>query len=874
MNDAKTMKDNDATKRGGCEPLRQREHGGNIHKLLRDRVVAPGDLIDFSANINPLGPPAWLRSHVNCQLEMINHYPDPECRELVRVIAERYQVPEACVIPVNGTTELLHLLPRILEKRPVVIPVPSYIDYQAVFGKNGFEVRPVMLDEADGFAITPGKLADWSSGGEIVLFGNPANPSGSIVADEEIIDVARTCKETLFLVDEAFHDFTADFQTVGGRCDNIITLNSLTKFFALPGLRIGFGILPVSYARRIRQVLPQWSVNTLAQSVAARALLDDEYCKHSRRQCRRLCLDLKAKLDTIPGLKVFPSAANYLLIRSLGGFTAQDLYDRLLQKGIVVRRCGNYQGLDRFFLRVAVRDEDQNERLVQALTTILSPGRRSAARRDRRAKALMFQGTSSNAGKSIMAAAFCRILLQDGFRVAPFKAQNMSLNSYVTRDGGEMGRAQVVQAMAAKVDPDWRMNPVLLKPNSDTGSQVIINGRPVGNMNVRQYHDFKEQAWTAARQSYAELADHYDVLVLEGAGSPGEVNLKRHDFVNMKMAREARSPVLLVGDIDRGGVYASFAGIMDVLEQWERAQVAGFVVNKFRGDQSLLDEAHRFLREHTGRDVYGVVPYIADMAIPQEDSVALRDGCYGKRSTGPEEVEIVVIDLPHIANYTDIDALHAEPDVNVRFVSRVSDLGRPDAVILPGSKNVAGDLTYLVREGFADALRGYAGRGGIIVGVCGGYQMLGRTLRDPHRLETDNDLVSGIGLLEVHSVLQSDKILRKREGIHLASGCRISGYEIHHGVTGGGGHPVLSFAGGEVCGSSAPGGKVWGAYLHGLFDEDQFRRWFIDQLRLAKGLPEIGVVCASYDLDRNLDDLAATVRSCFDMGQIHRLIGL
>jgi cobyric acid synthase CobQ/L-threonine-O-3-phosphate decarboxylase len=858
----------------GCTPLSGQEHGGNIHKLLRE-MSNTGELLDFSANINPLGPPAWLRSHVNRQLAMIAHYPDPECRELIRTIGERYRVDERLVVAANGTTELLHLLPYIIEPRPVIIPVPSYIDYQRVFTGAGFAVQTVMLDESDGFKITGERLAGWLRGGEIVIFGNPVNPAGSVLADTEIRAAAEAFPDTLFIIDEAFHDFTADFQTVGGSTDNIITLNSLTKFFALPGLRVGFGILPRRYAERMRQSLPPWSVNTLAQSVAAEALCDDDYCRSTRSTCRRLREELAGSLARISGLKVYDSAANYLLLRCTAEPDGEELYTRLLAQGIVIRRCSNYQGLDRTYLRVAVRTGEENRQLVEALQdAFASQVMFVSSRVTKQARALMFQGTSSNAGKSIMTAAFCRILLQEGLRVAPFKAQNMSLNSHVTRDGGEMGRAQVVQAMAARVDPDWRMNPVLLKPNSDTGSQVIINGRPVGTMNVREYHQYKEQAWAAARQSYHELAADYDVIVLEGAGSPGEVNLKRHDFVNMKMAREARSPVLLVGDIDRGGVYASFAGIMDVLEEWERRLIAGFIVNKFRGDQSLLDDAHRFIERHTGRPVYGVVPYISGMAIPQEDSVALREGCYGRQAATADQVDIAVIDLPHISNYTDIDALHGEPDVAIRFVSQAADLGRPDAVILPGSKNVAGDLAALARAGFVEALHGYAAAGGILVGICGGYQMLGETIRDPHRLETNNEAVAGLGLLAGTSVLQSGKILRRRTGTHLLANLPVSGYEIHHGVTENHLKPVLSFPDGSKCGGSDDTGRIWGVYLHGLFDEDLFRRWFVDRLRLAKGLPAMNRVLAPYDLDKNLDELAATVRSCFSLEHIYRLIGL
>ncbi|MBE0583751.1 MAG: cobyric acid synthase, partial [Desulfofustis sp.] len=580
---------------------------------------------------------------------------------------------------------------------------------------------------------------------------------------------------TLFIIDEAFHDFVSSATSVGGRLDNIITLNSLTKFFAIPGLLAGFGIFPVPFARKMKRILPPWTMNALAERVVQKGLQDRDYCRKSIETCQHLKDELITSLQKIPQITLFHSAANYLLLRVANKEGGHGLYEKLLAEGIIIRRCANFVGLDSSYFRIAVRTGEENRELLKKMRLALSVGPKASTKSKKKAKSLMFQGTSSNAGKSILAAAFCRILVQDGFKVAPFKAQNMSLNSHVTADGSEMGRAQAVQAVAARVAPDYRMNPVLLKPNSDTGSQVILNGKPVGNMDVRQYHFYKEQAWKAVTASYDALVGDFDVVVLEGAGSPGEINLKKHDIVNMRMARYAESPVLVVGDIDRGGVYASFAGTMDVLEEWERRLIAGFVVNKFRGDAGLLHEAHLFIKEHTGRDVLAVVPYITEMRIPQEDSVSLREGFYGDRYTGSGEVEIAVIDLPHISNFTDIDPLRHEPDVNVRFVKELSALGSPDAIILPGSKNVAGDLAEIRGRGFEPALKDYADRGGTIVGICGGYQMLGRELKDPHGLETMHDSVSGFNLIRVDTVLAAEKTLVKRTGIHIDSGCDVQG---------------------------------------------------------------------------------------------------
>ncbi|WP_167126177.1 cobyric acid synthase, partial [Nitratidesulfovibrio liaohensis] len=419
-----------------------------------------------------------------------------------------------------------------------------------------------------------------------------------------------------------------------------------------------------------------------------------------------------------------------------------------------------------------------------------------------RPPALMVQGTCSNAGKSILAAAFCRIFLQDGLRVAPFKAQNMALNSCVTPDGLEMGRAQAVQAAACRLDPDVRMNPVLLKPCSDVGSQVIVMGRPVGVMRVRQYVDYKPQARDAAFAAYDSLAAEHDVMVIEGAGSPAEINLKAHDIVNMAMARHAGARVLLVGDIDRGGVFAALVGTMELLEDWERNHVTGYLLNKFRGDASLLDPALDFMLQRTGRPVLGVVPYLRDLGLPEEDSVTFKDGLPGLRGGvategGPEEpgtgpdilLDIVLVDLPHISNFTDVDALRGEPDVRLRVARTPADLpapdGRmPDAVILPGSKNTTGDLRALRASGMVDALARLARDpdGPVVAGICAGLQMLGLCVADPLELEGGGS-EQGLGLLPVRTELAAEKTLRRTAGVHPRSGLPVAGYEIRHGIT-------------------------------------------------------------------------------------------
>ena len=848
-------------------------HGGNIHAFRRKMTTGQGGVLDFSANINPLGPPEWLRSVLSRAVEDLGHYPDPDCYDLVQSIADYGTYPPTWVVPANGSTELLYLLPRILPCKRVLIPAPAYIDYSRAARLAGKPVEIVVMEGRDGFRLDPVRLAGHIQPDDLVIIGSPNNPTGAMVESDVILRLAGDFPKASFLIDEAFLDFVLDGESVGGRAENIFTLNSLTKFYAIPGLRLGYGVFPEKIAALMREHLPPWTVNSLAQAIGTKALQDREYQQRTRTTCEALRSAFCEQLQSFPDLSVYPGRANYLFARLTGRIDAQELAARLTEQGILIRRCDNYTGLDSSYIRVAVRTESENGRLIAALAGIL--GRKSGSTgKKKKTGCLMFQGTSSNAGKSVLTAALCRILLQDGVRVAPFKAQNMSLNSFVTLQGEEMGRAQVVQAQAARLDPDIRMNPVLLKPNSDTGSQVIVRGRPVQNMSVNEYTLFKDQAWDVVRSCYDSLASDYDTIILEGAGSPGEINLKHHDIVNMRMARHAGSPVLLVGDIDRGGVYASFVGTMEVLAEWERQLVAGFVVNRFRGQASLLHSAHSYLREHTGREVLGVVPYFHDLGLPEEDSVSFKGGVYDRPIPVGHHVEVVVISLPHIANFTDLEPFLAEPDVHLRVVSRAADIGTPDAVILPGSKNVMGDLGFLKEQNFFGALTRLADSGCEIVGICGGYQMLGKTVHDPLRLESAAPQASGLGLLDLVTELKEHKTLTRRAGLHLPSGLTVKGYEIHHGISSSSLEPALAFGNDIFCGAVGHNGLIWGSYLHGIFDEDLFRRWFIDSLRTRKGLPPVGEVLAPFDLEAAFDRLADRVREGLDMPTIYALLRL
>lgn len=481
------------------------------------------------------------------------------------------------------------------------------------------------------------------------------------------------------------------------------------------------------------------------------------------------------------------------------------------------------------------------------------------------AKSLMIQGTCSDAGKSIITAAFCRIFKQDGIKAAPFKSQNMALNSYVTLDGREIARAQVVQAQAAGLEPDIRMSPILLKPGSDTSSQIVLNGLPVEAMNWQQYMEFKPRAFEVVKESYDSLAAEYDLIVIEGAGSPAEINLNHDDIVNMGMARYAKAPVLLVGDIDRGGVFASFVGTYELLCDWEREHLAGFLINKFRGDPSLLQEALDVTEQRTGKAVLGTIPWIHDLGLPEEDAVR------PKKSLAGRDLDIVIIGLNHLSNYTDFDAFSVEADVSLRLLRKAADFGSPDCVIIPGSKTTVSDLQFLMNSGMALKLQEFAAAGGSTLGICGGFQMLGKSIKDPGRLESEHLSFGGLGLLDIETSMAPQKTLNRTIANFKGKNYQVSGYEIHHGKTEVGKAEVILEREGDVLGVRSQ--NVWGTYLHGIFDNDKFRREFLDDLRVAKNLRPLKTVTA-YDLEPAFETLASAVRENTDMDAVYKIINL
>ena len=487
------------------------------------------------------------------------------------------------------------------------------------------------------------------------------------------------------------------------------------------------------------------------------------------------------------------------------------------------------------------------------------------------AKNIMIQGTMSNVGKSLLAAGLCRIFRQDGYKVAPFKSQNMALNSFITKDGSEMGRAQVVQAEAAGIEPDVRMNPILLKPTTDVGSQVIVLGQVMGNMKAVEYYKHKRELVPYVMKAFNELAAENDIIVIEGAGSPAEINLKDEDIVNMGFARMVNAPVLLAGDIDRGGVFAQLYGTVELLEPEEKKLIKGTIVNKFRGDKAILEPGLRQLEELCGVPVAGVIPYL-HLDIDDEDSLTER---FDNR-TERRLIDIAVIRIPKISNFTDFAAFDGYENLSVRYVDRVADLGDPDMIIIPGTKSTIADLKWLRESGMEAKILQAADHGKLIFGICGGYQMLGRSVADPEMTEAETpETIKGMGLLPIETVFVGEKRQTQTSGtlpeipgeLSGLSGMGFEGYEIHMGRSGNDLPQIVSMSDSEDC-------NVYGSYIHGIFDAPGIADTVVRVLCKKKGVDpaELGTFDRMAYKDQQYDLLAKHMRENMDMDLVYRII--
>ena len=492
------------------------------------------------------------------------------------------------------------------------------------------------------------------------------------------------------------------------------------------------------------------------------------------------------------------------------------------------------------------------------------------------AQVLMIQGSSSSAGKSLLVTALCRIYARRGIKVAPFKAQNMSNNAAVCADGSEIGRAQALQAVAAGLAPTVDMNPVLIKPEADSRSQVVMMGHPWQSLEAKSYYKKKKILWESVTQALDRLRNNHELVIIEGAGSPAELNLKQGDIVNMAVAQYAQSPVLLVGDIDRGGIFAQLLGTLWLLEPEERDLLRGFVVNKFRGDLSLFEDGIRIIEQKGGIPVLGVIPYLRGLSLPDEDAVSMEVALNSSRPASTSQTDIAILALPRIANFDDFDSLRAEPDVHIRHVDSVEKLGMPHAIIIPGTKSTMADLEWLRQTGLADGIIRFANDGGEVFGICGGYQMLGESIHDPHLVESHAHSVQGLGLLPVITTFLPKKATYQVRARILnfgnLSGGTIQGYEIHMGETAS--HTQwleITSRNGErvqvLDGSVSSNGRVWGCYLHGLFANDSFRHAWLTRLGWNGR-----VTSQAARFEESLEKLANAVEGSLNMALLEKII--
>lgn len=498
---------------------------------------------------------------------------------------------------------------------------------------------------------------------------------------------------------------------------------------------------------------------------------------------------------------------------------------------------------------------------------------------------IMIQGTASSVGKSILVAALCRIFKQDGYSVCPFKSQNMSLNSYITLDGKEMGRAQVLQAYASGLEPEVYMNPILLKPTSDKKCQIIVNGKVYKNSTAMEYHNMKPKFREMLKEHFNKLERQFDIIVLEGAGSPAEINLRDRDIVNMGMAELIDSQVILVGDIDKGGVFASLAGTMLLLKDDEKKRVKGTIINKFRGDVEILKPGLKMLEDIIKIPCNGVVPYFKLKLEDEDGAIEFNKKLLGK-------IDIAVLKLPHISNFTDIDPLSIEEDVSIRYITRVEEFGNPDLLIIPGTKNTIEDLIYIRNNGLEKCIKEYS-ENGRIIGICGGYQILGKLIKDPYEVETDKKVIKGMGLLDIETTFEKEKVTTRVQAsiskesyykplLKYKEDCNIYGYEIHMGICkyGNDSSPLFiinsknGIKDSYFDGAINKKGNVIGTYIHGIFDGIDFRKEIINSLRLSKGL-ELKE-CKVYESvrEKELNKLADIVREALDIDFIYKIMGI
>nr|MCR5605282.1 cobyric acid synthase [Treponema sp.] len=769
-----------------------------------------------------------------------------------------------------GAADIFFRLCNFLKPKKAIIIEPAFNEYRHALTLCSCEniLRKCYSDDID------------VSGCDIVFCCSPANPTGEILSNFQINILYDKCRKAnaILVLDSCFSDFCMESrETLENICSNIekyenlILVNAFTKYYGLAGLRVGFAITcKKDIINGIKSNGQPWAVSTEAQEAAIAALKDFDYEKKLLALVESEREYLKRELEKIKGISKVSGRANFILFEA-----SKSLLSRLEEKGFLVRNCDDFSFLPlsegKRFYRVCVKKHDANVALINAIKDSLC-----ACADKRKCACLMVQGTMSNAGKSFIVAALCRIFKNKGYKVAPFKSQNMALNSAVTEDGFEIGRAQAMQAEASGKKADVRMNPILLKPNSDTGSQVIVNGRVVGNMSARDYFKSKKSYIPIIKESFESLAAENDVIIVEGAGSPAEINLKQDDIVNMGLAKLLDIPVILASDIDRGGVFAQLYGTIELLENDEKERIKGLIINKFRGDVSILQAGLDKIEELTNKKVVGVVPML-HVDIDDEDSLSERLNNISNRNA---PIRIAVIKLAHISNFTDFEPLEKNKCCSVMYVKNIDELDyfNPHLIIIPGTKNTISDLYTLKTSGFEARISQYAARNIPVIGVCGGFQMLGKRISDTVCMESTSPCeVIALSLLDTETVFTTDKELKQVNGIlpkldgffSCLSNLTYSGYEIHAGKSK---NINESFSG-------LAKDNIFGTYVHGIFDSDEIVRNLLNALAkknnisLENYLLNTAESYSSYR-EEQYNKLAKEVEKVLDMNYIEKIMGL
>ncbi|HOK04795.1 MAG TPA: cobyric acid synthase [Victivallales bacterium] len=807
-------------------------HGGNITAAAKELKVKkiPENIIDFSVNINPYGPPDKIKNLISeVEFEDFIEYPNINSEKEEKAIADSHSFHESVILG-NGTTELFIATLNALKPTKAIFAAPCYSGYQEASISTDIDYEyTICASYNNNFKFDLSNLIPKES--EIVFICNPNNPTGTIILKNDILSFAKEFHKSFIAVDESFIDYldnTENYSLITNTIPkNLIIFKSFTKFFAIPGIRLGAIFANRDIIAKIRKKIPSWNINSLAHRIAPLLYSDAKYiCEIRKLNAENRNYMINAFSEA--GIKIFPSQTNFLL----GYFEKEDICKNflreMLKNGFLIRNCSKINGLDGRFFRVAILDEEKNKKLLETVNAYFK-GKKNLKRKtvNKKTKAIMIVGTSSDSGKSLITAALCKIFSEKGVKVAPFKAQNMALNSFVTSNGGEIGRAQAFQAKCANIHPSTDMNPILLKPTGDSHCQVIANGKVYKNLSsAKEYYKINKEVRKIAFKAYDRLSEKFDLIILEGAGSPAEINLIERDFVNMAMAEYANADTYLVADIDRGGVFAQIYGTIKLLPRKWRRLIKGVIINKFRGDESLLVNGLKKIEELSGVKVIGVLPFIKNLLIEEEDSLGLNKFKIKNNSEDKFKIDIAVIRYPRISNYTDFLIFQKFPCCNVRYIENTDSFGKPDIVFLPGTKNTRADLQWMKENKLFDKILDYKRNNGLIFGICGGYQMLGKEISDKNGFEGKPGITKGFSFLNIKTIIQEKKELKQVEGVvnielpFCKKGVKFNGYEIHMGKSFGSKMEILKLnkATRKNIACFSDDNTVFGTYIHGLFD--------------------------------------------------------